>query len=34
VVTRDDVEQAIAQQRRRAGRVEERAREMILLTRR
>ena len=30
VVTRDDVEQAIAQQRRRASRVEERAREMIL----
>jgi lon-related putative ATP-dependent protease len=30
VVTRDDVEQAIAQQRHRAARVEERAREMIL----
>ena len=30
MVTRDDVEQAIAQQRRRASRVEERAREMIL----
>jgi predicted ATP-dependent protease len=30
LVTRDDVEQAIAQQRRRAARVEERAREMIL----
>jgi lon-related putative ATP-dependent protease len=30
LVTRDEVEQAIAQQRRRAGRVEERAREMIL----
>lgn len=30
VVTRADVEQAIAQQRRRASRVEERAREMIL----
>jgi lon-related putative ATP-dependent protease len=30
VVTRDDVEQAIAQQRRRASRVEERAKEMIL----
>jgi predicted ATP-dependent protease len=29
-VTRDDVEQAIAQQRRRASRVEERGREMIL----
>jgi lon-related putative ATP-dependent protease len=30
VVTRDDVEETIAQQRRRAARVEERAREMIL----
>ncbi len=30
VATRDDVEQAIAQQRRRAGRVQERSREMIL----
>jgi predicted ATP-dependent protease len=30
VATRDDIEQAIAQQRRRAGRVQERSREMIL----
>ncbi|HEY7581303.1 MAG TPA: ATP-binding protein [Acetobacteraceae bacterium] len=30
VVTRDDIEQAVAQQRHRAARVEERAREMIL----